>query len=93
MRLQRDENAPMLPSSTVVPRCARTQSLASNADVPLPLGATGHVDQARSRQAPEWGPMGVLPANALVRGVGSELRTHAMSASTALLEEFYGAPA
>ncbi len=88
MRLQGDKSAtPMVPSSTVVAHCARTLGVAFSADVPLPLGVTGHDDQAGSRQAPEWARMGVFLPNALVPGAGSELRTHAMSASTARLEE------
>ncbi len=61
VRLQRDENAtPMLPSSTVVARCACTPSVALSVDVPLHLGVRGHDDQAWSRQAPEWTRMGVF---------------------------------
>ena len=88
MRLQRDENAtPRMPSSIVVARCARTPSVTLSADVPLSSGVMGPNDQAWSRQAPEWAPMGVLPANSIVPGAGSEWRTHAVSASAALLEE------
>jgi hypothetical protein len=88
VRLQRDENAtPRMPSSIVVARCARTPSVTLSADVPLSSGVMGPDDQAWSRQAPEWAPMGVLPANSIVPGAGSEWRTHAVSASAALLEE------
>ena len=88
VRLQRDENAtPRMPSSIVVARCARTPSVTLSADVPLSSGVMGHDDQTWSRQAPEWAPMGVLPANSIVPGAGSEWRTHAVSASAALLEE------
>jgi hypothetical protein len=88
VRLQRDENAtPMLPSITVVASCARTLGVAFSADVHLPFGVMGHDDQARSRQALEWTPMGVSPANALVPLAGSELGTRALSASAARFEE------
>ena len=88
VRLQRDENAvPIVPSSTVVACCACTSSVALGVDVPLSSGVMGHDDQTWSRQAPEWAPMGVLPANSIVPGAGSEWRTHAVSASAALLEE------
>ena len=88
MRLPRDENAtPMLPSITVVASCARTLGVAFSADVHLPFGVMGHDDQARSRQAPEWVPMGVLPPNSLLPGVGSEWRRRVLSASAARLKE------
>ncbi len=88
VRLQRDENAtPMLPSITVVASCARTLGVAFSADVHLPFGVMGHDDQARSRQALEWTPMGVSPANALVPLAGSELRRRELSASAARLKE------
>ena len=88
MRLQRDESAtPMVPSSSLVARCARTLSLALSANVPLPSGMMGHDDQTWSRQAPEWAPMGVSPANSLVPLAGSELRRRALSASAARLKE------
>jgi hypothetical protein len=53
----------------------------------------GHDDQTWSRQAPEWAPMGVSPANALVPLAGSELRRRVLSASAARLEELYRAMA
>ena len=88
VRLQRDESVtPMLPSSTVVARCACTPSVALGVDVPLSSGVMGHDDQARSRQALEWTPMGVSPANALVPLAGSELRRRELSASAARLKE------
>ena len=88
MRLQRVENAtPMLPSITVVASCARTLGVAFSADVHLPFGVMGHDDQARSRQALEWTPMGVSPANSLVPLAGSELRRRELSASAARLKE------
>ena len=88
VRLQRDENATsMVRSSTVVVRCARTPSVALSADVPLSSVLMGHDDQAWSRQAPEWTPMGVLPANVLVPAAGCEWRRRVLSASAALLEE------
>ena len=94
MRLQRDENAtPMLPSITVVASCARTPRVTLSADVPLSSGVMGHDDQTWSRQAPEWAPMGVSPANALVPLAGSELRRRELSASAARLEELYRAMA
>ena len=88
MRLPRDENAtPMVPSSTVVARWPRTLRVTLSADVPLSSGVMGHDDQARSRQALEWTPMGVSPANALVPLAGSELRRRELSASAARLKE------
>lgn len=88
MRLQRDENAtPMVRSSTVVARCARTLRVTLSADVPLSSGVTGHDDQVWSSQAPEWPPMGVLPANVLVPTAASELRRRVLSVSAARLEE------
>jgi hypothetical protein len=88
VRLQRDENAtPMLPSITVVASCARTPRVTLSADVPLSSGVMGHDDQTWSRQAPEWAPMGVSPANSLVPLAGSELRRRALSASAARLKE------
>jgi hypothetical protein len=90
VRLQRDENATsMVRSSTVVVRCARTPSVALSADVPLSSVLMGHDDQAWSRQAPEWTPMGVLPANVLVPGAGRELRRRVLFASAARPEELY----
>jgi hypothetical protein len=53
----------------------------------------GHDDQTWSRQAPEWAPMGVSPANSLVPLAGSELRRRVLSASAARLEELYRAMA
>ena len=94
VRLQRDESVtPMLPSSTVEARCACTPSVALGVDVPLHLGVRGPDDQAWSRQAPEWAPMGVSPANSLVPLAGSELRRRVLSASAARLEELYRAMA
>jgi hypothetical protein len=94
VRLQRDENAtPMLPSITVVASCARTPRVTLSADVPLSSGVMGHDDQTWSRQAPEWAPMGVSPANSLVPLAGSELRRRVLSASAARLEELYRAMA
>jgi hypothetical protein len=88
VRLPRDENAtPMVPSSTVVARWPRTLRVTLSADVPLSSGVMGHDDQARSRQALEWTPMGVSPANALVPLAGSELRRRELSASAARLKE------
>jgi hypothetical protein len=88
VRLQRDENAtPMVPSGSVVARCARTPRVTLSADVPLPLGVTEHDDQVWSRQAPEWAPMGVFHPNALAPLAGSEPRTRALSASAARFEE------
>jgi len=92
VRLQRDENGtPMVPSSTVVARCARTLGVTISADVPLPSGVMGHDDQARSRQVPEWAPMGMLPANPPLPGAESERRRRVLSASAARLEELYRA--
>jgi hypothetical protein len=88
VRLRCDENAtPMVPSSTVVARCACTSSVTFSADVPLSSGVMGHDDQARSRQAPEWAPKDMFRANALVPVVGSERRRRVLSASAARLEE------
>jgi len=92
VRLQRDENGtPMVPSSTVVARCARTLGVTISADVPLPSGVMGHDDQARSRQAPEPAPISVLPANVLVPSAASELRRRVLSTTSARLEETYRA--
>jgi hypothetical protein len=92
VRLQCDEHTtPMVPSSTVVARCAHTLRVAFRADVPPPILVTGHDDQARSRQVPEWAPMGVLPANPPLPGAESERRRRVLSASAARLEELYRA--
>jgi hypothetical protein len=88
VRLQRDESVtPMLPSSTVVARCACTPSVALGVDVPLHLGVRGHGDQAWSRQGPKWTRLGVFHPNALAPLAGSEPRTRALSASAARFEE------
>jgi hypothetical protein len=85
VRLQRDENAtPMVPSSTVVARCARTPSVALSADVPLSSGVMGHDDQAWSRQAPEWAPMGVF-AGERARSWGRKRTAKACSCPRPLL--------
>jgi hypothetical protein len=63
--------------------------VALSADVPLSSVLMGHDDQAWSRQAPEWTPMGVLPANVLVPGAGRELRRRVLFASAARPEELY----
>ena len=88
VRLQRDENAtPMVPSSSVVARCARTPRVTLGADVPLSSGVMGHDDQTWSRQAPERAPMGVFRVNALVPLAGSELGRRVLSASAARFDE------
>jgi hypothetical protein len=92
VRLQRDENAtPRVPSSTVVAHCAPTLAVASSGDVPLLLGVTGHDDQAWSRQALEWAPMGVFHPNSPVSGAESEWRRRVQPASAARLEELHRA--